>query len=64
MAFFRSNRTYALFEVRSRFPLYLLLHFVPQKDAAAIGAIRKNASPPTFVLLKIFNQKHENFLFN
>ena len=29
------------FYLVTRFPLYLLLHFVSQKDAAAIGARRK-----------------------
>ena len=34
----RSKKVFASFQILSRFPLYLLLHFVPQKDAAAIGA--------------------------
>jgi len=60
---FRSRRILAYFKNHTRFPLYLLLHFVSQKDAAAIEAKRKF----TFIfenILKsnVFNlQKAESF---
>jgi hypothetical protein len=38
MFIFRSHKIYYYFKIRARFPLYLLLHFVSQKDTASPGA--------------------------